>query len=220
MHQKRKLYHMARHRAVKLQKVNKDYRSHIKRTLRPRKSKPTINESTETNSHRWFKTRYFSTTRIRTDNSCFYNIFNMATDAKVYTDLTWRFPHQSSRVNNYILVVYNYDGNTILAEPMKKRETDTIIKAWNKLHSCLYNNGIVTTYYILDNECSTAFKNALQEKNVTFELVSPNQHRRNAAERAIRMFKNHLVSGLATCQPDFPLHEWNRILHQAELALR
>ena len=35
---------------------------------------------------------------------------------------------------------------------------------------------------------------------MTFELVPPNQHRRNTAERAIRTFKNHLLSGLATCR--------------------
>ena len=75
---------------------------------------------------------------------------------------------------------------------MKKRETDPIIKSWKKIHSRLYNNGIVTTHYILDNECSTAFENTLQEKNVTFELVLPNQHRRNVDEQVIRKFKSHL----------------------------
>ena len=88
----------------------------------------------------------------------------MTTDTKAYTELIRRFLHQASRENNYIFVGYNYDGNTTLAEPMKNRETDTIIKAWNKLNSRSYNNGIITTHYVLDNECSTAFKNALQEK--------------------------------------------------------
>ena len=116
-------------------------------------------------------------------------IFNIATDAKAYTDLTGRFPHQSSRENNYIFIANNYDGNTILAEPTKNREAGTIINAWNKLHSHLCNNGIATTRYILDNECSSAFKNVLHEANITFELVPPNQHRRNAAERAMRTFQ-------------------------------
>ena len=53
----------------------------------------------------------------------------MAPDAKSYTDITERFPHQSSRGNNYILVAYTYDGNTILVETMKNREADTIINA-------------------------------------------------------------------------------------------
>ena len=144
-------------------------------------------------------------------------IFNITTDAKAYTDLTGRLHHQSSRGHNYILVAYNHDGNNILAEPMKKREADTIIDAWNKLCSRLYNNGIVTTNYILDNECSTAFKIDFHEANVTIKLVPPNQHRSNAAERAIMTFKKQLLSGLATYHKDFPLREWDRLLHQVEM---
>ena len=52
-----------------------------------------------------------------------------------------------------------------------------------------------------------------------YELVPPHQHRRNAAERAIRTFKNHFLAGLATCDPDFPLREWDRLVVQAELTL-
>jgi hypothetical protein len=88
---------------------------------------------------------------------CYYMIFNLATETKTYTDLTGRFPHQSSRGNNYIFVAYNYDGNAILAHPMKNREADTIINAWNMIHTRLRDNGIVSTHYILDNECSQAF---------------------------------------------------------------
>ena len=49
--------------------------------------------------------------------------------------------------------------------------------------------------------------------------MPPNQHQRNAAERAICTFKNHLLSGLATCDPDFPLREWDQLLPQVELTL-
>ena len=151
--------------------------------------------------------------------NCFYVIFDLGQTTKTYTDLTGRFPHQSSRGNNYIFLAYNYDGNAILVEAMPNREADTIIAAWEKCHSRLHKNGISTTHYILDNECSAAFKNALLQANVTFELVPPNQHRRNAAERAIRTFKNHFLAGLATCDPAFPLREWDRLLQQAELTI-
>jgi len=151
--------------------------------------------------------------------NCFYIILDMAKEAATYTDLTGRFPHQSSRGNNYVFVAYNYDGNAILVEPMQNREADTIISCWKKCHDRLINNGVVTTHYILDNECSAAFKTALKNEQVTFELVPPNQHRRNSAERAIRTFKNHFLSGIATCDPAYPLREWDRLLPQAELTL-
>ena len=84
-------------------------------------------------------------------------IYDVEEMMKTYTDLTGRFPRQSSRGNNYIFVAYNYDGNAILAEPMKNREANTIVKTWERIHSILTNNGIATSHYILDNECSLSF---------------------------------------------------------------
>jgi hypothetical protein len=45
----------------------------------------------------------------------------------------------------------------------------------------------------------------------------PHCHRRNAAERAIRTFKEHFVAGLSSVDPTFPLHLWDRLLPQAEI---
>jgi hypothetical protein len=54
---------------------------------------------------------------------------------------------------------------------------------------------------------------------VEYQLVPPHCHRLNAAERAIWTFKEHFVSGLASVDPDFPLHSWDRTLPQAEITL-
>ena len=71
----------------------------------------------------------------------------------------------------------------------------------------------------MDNECSSDLKLAIINSNSKYELVPPHQHRRNAAEKVIRTMKNHLLSGLATCDPDYPIHEWDRLLDQCELTL-
>ncbi len=42
---------------------------------------------------------------------------------KAYHDLSGRFPHKSSRGNEYLLVHYDYDSNAILAEPLKNRQS-------------------------------------------------------------------------------------------------
>ena len=60
---------------------------------------------------------------------------------------------------------------------MKNMEADTIIATWDKLHTRLKNNGIVTTHYISDNECSSTFKDTLKQQEITFELVPPHQQR-------------------------------------------
>jgi hypothetical protein len=50
-------------------------------------------------------------------------------------------------------------------------------------------------------------------------LPPPGIHRRNAAERAIRTFKNHFIAGLCGVDQYFPLHLWDRLLPQAILTL-
>jgi hypothetical protein len=54
---------------------------------------------------------------------------------------------------------------------------------------------------------------------MTYQLVPPHYRRRNAAGRAIRTFKEHFVAGLASVDPDFPMHLWDRILPQSEITL-
>merc|ERR1711884_545352 len=44
-------------------------------------------------------------------------------------------------------------------------------------------------------------------------------HRVNTAERAIRVCKCHLLSGLAICHKDYPIREWDRITPQMELTV-
>jgi hypothetical protein len=44
-------------------------------------------------------------------------------------------------------------------------------------------------------------------------------HRANAAERAIRTFKNHFIAGLCSTDKLFPLNLWDQLLPQAEITL-
>jgi hypothetical protein len=73
---------------------------------------------------------------------------------------------------------------------------------------------------ILDNEVSAAFKKAITETwQSAYQLVPPNVHRRNAAERAIRTFKAHFLAILAGVDIAFPPYLWDKLLPQAELTL-
>ena len=139
--------------------------------------------------------------------------------SKAYADLTGRFPYKSSRGNQYILVFYNYDANYINAIAVKSRQASELKNAFVSHTDTLRRSGIVPTMYILDNEISNNLKLALTKYGITYQLVPPAQHRRNAAERAIRTFKNHFLSGLASLPPSFPISEWDRLLEQALLTL-
>ena len=79
--------------------------------------------------------------------------------------------------------------------------------------------GIVPRHQILDNQASMAYKTAIETSNMTYQLVPPNDHRRNMAEKAIQTFKNHFVSVLSGCAPTMPMHLWCQLLPQVELQL-
>ena len=70
--------------------------------------------------------------------------------------------------------------------------------------------------HILDNEISQEFKNAIKTNQMKFQLVPPNDHRRNIAEKAIQVFKDHFISVLCGTDVTFPMQSWYQILRQAE----
>jgi hypothetical protein len=76
---------------------------------------------------------------------------------KMYDDLTG-FPHVSRRVNQYVLVVYDYDGNTISTRAMKSRKDKETFWAYSNLHQQLVDTGLKPELQIMDNECSAALK--------------------------------------------------------------
>ena len=80
-------------------------------------------------------------------------------------------------------------------------------------------HGHPISHFILENECSLDLRKALMKKSIKFQIVPPDAHRGNAAERAIRTFKNHFLSTLATCHKDFPITEWDRLLLQSQRTL-
>jgi hypothetical protein len=49
-----------------------------------------------------------------------------------HIDLTGRFPTTSAKGKKYVLVLYDYDTNNILTEPMKNRGDKEMVRAYNK----------------------------------------------------------------------------------------
>jgi hypothetical protein len=138
---------------------------------------------------------------------------------QIYTDQTGKFVAPSSTGNNYLLVLYNYDSNAILAEPLKNRTAASILIAYKAVHSTLCAAGLRPQLQCLDNERSAILKDFMHDKHVHFQLVPPGMHRRNAAERAIHTFKNHFIASFCSVNKDFPIHLWVCLLLQALLSL-
>ena len=51
---------------------------------------------------------------------------------KIYTDQTGKSPITSSKGNKYILIMYVYDDNKILASPLKSRSVRHLLEAYTK----------------------------------------------------------------------------------------
>jgi hypothetical protein len=138
---------------------------------------------------------------------------------QIYTDKTGRFPVVSSKGNKYIIILYDYDSNSILAQPIKDRTAPELLRAFQVMEQELVARGLKPKIMKLDNEASKLLKTYLHQKNITFQLFPPYSHRRNSAERAIRSFKDHLIAGLFSTEKSFPMHLWDRLLPQAVITL-
>jgi hypothetical protein len=108
----------------------------------------------------------------------------------------------------------------LLSSQMKLiRSASEWVKAYDSIHQELTVKGFKPKLQTLDNEASTALKNFFTINNIAYQFVPPHCHRRNAAERAIRTFKEHFVAGLSSVEPSFPMQLWDRLLPQAEITL-
>ena len=81
------------------------------------------------------------------------------------------------------------------------------------------SKGLKVDLHVLDNEVSAAYRKAITDHKVTYQLVPPHIHRRNIAERAIRTFKEHLKAILAGIDDSYPLKHWDVFIPQAEMGL-
>ena len=133
----------------------------------------------------------------------------------IYSDQTRKFLVQSTRGHNYIMVIYDYDTNSIHAEPLKNRATTELTKAYTKIHQLLQSIGCAPKLHTLDNEAPAELLTVLKNNTCKYEIVPPHVHRRSAAERIIRTFKNHLIEDFSSVDPNFPINLWDRLLPQA-----
>jgi hypothetical protein len=141
------------------------------------------------------------------------------TTGTTYSDLCGRYPIKSSRGNQYIVVCYDYDTNSISTAVTKSRKGYEIRDVTIRMLDKLTQSGHPPQLHILDNEASDMLKQTLSKHKIAYQLVPPHLHRRNAAERAIQTFKNHFITTLCIADPNFPAKEWDRLLPQAELTL-
>ena len=132
---------------------------------------------------------------------------------KLYTDDMGRFPVRSRSGNQYIMLAYHCDCNTILVQPFQTKHDRHRIAAYNIIMQRLRQRGHTVDLQVMDNEVSAAFRQAITEDwGIDFQLFPPDVHRRNITERAICTFKAHFLAILAGVHSTFPYFLWDKLL--------
>jgi hypothetical protein len=72
--------------------------------------------------------------------------------------------------------MYDYDSNSIYAEPMKNKTANSILTAYKLVHQRLCAAGLKPKLQRLDNECSQTLKNFMTEQGIDYQLVPPHVH--------------------------------------------
>ena len=151
------------------------------------------------------------------DDTIYSRLIDLNSDNEIHSDATGRFPFESARGTNYVLV-FVYKGY-IHVQPLTDRSAVSHVKAYRLAIEFFKTKGHVIDIARLDNETSVQLETFLRDASVPFQYVPPEDHRSNRAERAIQSFKNHFISVLATIDDTFPMAHWDELLLQTELTL-
>eukprot|EP00804_Cyclotella_cryptica_P003248 CCRYP_010484-RA/>CCRYP_010484-RA protein AED:0.06 eAED:0.05 QI:0/0/0/1/0/0.5/2/0/413 len=100
-----------------------------------------------------------------------------------------QFPHVSSRGYRYQMILYHTDSNSIWVEATKNRTEGELILARTRALSRMRACGLSPKRQVLDNEASAAYKQAILDSGMTYQLVPPDDHRRNVAKKPYKRGK-------------------------------
>eukprot|EP00804_Cyclotella_cryptica_P008141 CCRYP_004620-RA/>CCRYP_004620-RA protein AED:0.40 eAED:0.40 QI:0/-1/0/1/-1/1/1/0/243 len=116
------------------------------------------------------------------------------------------------------MILYHTDSNSIWVEPTKNRTEGELILARTRALSRMRACGLSPKRQVLNNEASAAYKQAILDSGMTYQLVPPDDHRRNVAEKPYKRGKITVavISGTAD---KFPLHLWCQLIPHMERQL-
>ena len=110
----------------------------------------------------------------------------------------------SYRGMQYIMVLYDLDSNAVLVERLRNKTSGEIVAAYQIFVDRLKSAGFEPKMHILDNEISAGYKEAIRKNGMKYQLVPPNDHRRNSPEKTIQVFKDHFIAVLCGTDINFP----------------
>ena len=118
-----------------------------------------------------------------------------------------------------MMFLYHMYSTSTWVYPMQHHTGDYIIDTRQCALDSMKLCGIIPKRQVLHNEVLAASKAANPASGMTYELVLPNDHRRNLAEKAIQTWKDHFIGVLSGTYDSLPLPLWCQIIPQAERQL-
>lgn len=134
-------------------------------------------------------------------------------------DTSGALPAPGLQHKQYHVLMVGADPSYIHVEISPSRTAADLLRAVTAGVNFFTARGFTPRLEKLDNEFSADLEAYFASAGIVFELVPPNSHRRNPAERALRTWKNHFQSTLAVADPEFPFVQSARIVQHAELTL-
>ena len=122
-------------------------------------------DQTQKNAHSTQQSTY------KTQDNKYINVYaaiehpDMPTE-KIHSDQTGQFTIQSSSRNKYIMVIYAYDTNAILIEPLSDRSKESIMQDYPKIIQHLTKIGFKPRLQRLDNEASKLLQDEMYKQQI------------------------------------------------------
>jgi hypothetical protein len=113
-------------------------------------------------------------------------------------------------------VAYDYRSNAILVRALKDQTDVLLLAAFEDVYVYLTDRGFKPQLNVMDNQCSKTIQKFIESNQAKIQLVNPDDHRVNAAERAIQTWKNHWIAGLGTLDPNCPIQLWCQFIEQGQ----
>jgi deoxyribodipyrimidine photolyase len=105
-----------------------------------------------------------------TNRQHYVGVTTIALKGIIATDLPGRFPTTSGQGNAYVMVMYDFDSNTINTVGIKSRKKESLTKGYNEMYKDLRKAGINPVLHRLDNEKSNDLIKKMRKKDWTTKL--------------------------------------------------
>ena len=79
------------------------------------------------------------------------------------------------------MIICIVDANFMLAASLKNKTSQQLTETYLKLKKEIDKRGFTINMHVLDNEAPESHRDSIENSNSNFQLVPPNNHRRNVA---------------------------------------